>query len=72
VYWVCHSWVFLLSFFDLCMYSVAGATHFPALYIRLSGPPDMAGAGKRFTTKTHCAKFVEDDSTFDAAGKGDL
>jgi hypothetical protein len=54
------------------MYSVAGATHFPALYIRLSGPPDTAGAGKRFTTKTHCAKFVEDDSTFDAAGKGDL
>lgn len=30
----------------------------------------MIGAGKRFTIKTHCVKFVEDDSTFEAAGVG--
>ncbi len=33
-------------------------------------PPDTAGAGKHFTTKTHCAKFVEDNPAFDAAGIG--
>ena len=33
-------------------------------------PLDTAGAGKRFTIQMRCAKFVEDNSTFDAAGIG--
>ncbi len=49
-----------------------GSNAFPGSVYPAFRPPDMAGSGKRFTIQARCAKFVENDSTFDAAGKGDL
>lgn len=43
-----------------------GSNAFPGSVYPAFRPLDMAGVGKRFTIKTHCVKFVEDDSTFEA------